>query len=67
MNTQNITITLDIETLGEIKTYAEATDISFEEFIECIVIDFLRFQKAEMEEIYMNDNGTQWLMPTDSF
>ena len=67
MNTKNITITLDIETVDEIKPYAVATDISIEEFIECIVVDFIRFQKAEMEEIYLNDDGTKWLMPTDSF
>ena len=67
MNTKNITITLDIETLEEIKSYATATDISVEEFIECIVADFIKFQNAEMEEIYLNDDGTQWLMPTDSF
>lgn len=67
MNTKNITVTLDIETLEEIKSYAKATDISIEEFVECIIADFIRFQKAEMEEIYLNDDGTQWLMPTDSF
>ncbi len=67
MNTKNITITLDIETLDEIKPYAVATDISVEEFIECIVADFIKFQNAEMEEVYLNDDGTQWLMTADSF
>ena len=67
MNTKNITIALDGETFEEIKSYATATDISVEEFVECIVTDFIRFQRAEMEEIYLNDDGVQWLMPTDSF
>ena len=56
-----------LKTLEEIKSYATATDVSVEEFVECIVADFIRFQKAEMKEIYLNDDGTTWLMPTDSF
>lgn len=67
MLTKNINITLDLETLEEIKNYAFATGVSVEEFIEDIVADFLRFQQAEMNEVYLNDDGTAWLMPTDSF
>ena len=67
MNENNITITLDVDTLEEVKTYAVATGVSIEAFIEAIVCDFFRFQQAEMEEVYLNDDGTAWLMPTDSF
>ena len=58
MNTNNLIITLDTYTLDEIKMYALATGVSPEEFIENIVVDFIRFQQAEMEEVYMNDDGT---------
>ena len=65
MNTNNLTITLDTYTLDEIKMYALATGVSPEEFIENMVVDFIRFQQAEMEEVYMNDDGTSWLVPKD--
>lgn len=65
MNTNNLTITLDTYTLDEIKMYALATGVSPEEFIENMVVDFIRFQQAEMEEVYMNDDGTSWLIPKD--
>lgn len=67
MNKQNLTITLDVDTLEEVKTYAVVTGVSIEAFIEAIVSDFFRFQQAEMEEVYLNDDGTAWLIPTDSF
>lgn len=67
MNEKNISITLDVDTFENVKTYAVATGVSIEVFIEAIVCDFFRFQQAEMEEVYFNDDGTAWLMPTDSF
>lgn len=67
MNEKSISITLDVDTLEEVKTYAVATGVSIEAFIEAIVCDFFKFQQAEIEEIYLNDDGTSWLIPTDSF
>ena len=67
MNEKNINITLDSDTFEEVKTYAVAAGVSIEAFIEAIVCDFFRYQNVEMEEVYLNDDGTAWLMPTDSF
>ena len=67
MDMRNITITLDTHTLEELKIYAVAIGISIEEFIEDVVVEFIRFQMSEMDELYLNDDGTSWLMPRDSF
>ena len=65
MDTRNITITLDIHTLEELKNYAVAIGISIEEFIEDVVVEFIRFQMSEMDEIYLNDDGASWFVPKD--
>ena len=65
MDMRNITITLDTHTLEELKIYAVAIGISIEEFIEDVVVEFIRFQMSEMDELYLNDDGTSWLVPKD--
>ena len=65
MDTRNITITLDTHTLEELKIYAVSIGISTEEFIEDVVVEFIRFQMSEMDELYLNDDGTSWLVPKD--
>ena len=63
MDMRNITITLDTHTIEELKKYAVAIGISTEEFIEDVVVEFIRFQMSEMDELYLNDDGTSWLVP----
>ena len=65
MDMRNVTITLDTHTLEELKNYAVAIGISTEEFIEDVVVEFIRFQMSEMDELYLNDDGTSWLITKD--
>lgn len=62
---KNINITLEDKTVEELKTYAMAMGITTEEFIEDVILEFVRFQAAEMDELYFNDDGTHWLVPRD--
>ena len=65
MKMKNLTITLDVHTIEELKTYADAIGISIAEFIEDVVIEFVKFQQSEMDELYLNDDGTKWLIPRE--
>ena len=65
MKMKNLTITLDVKTIEELKNYADAIGISIAEFIEDVVIEFVKFQQSEMDELYLNDDGTKWLIPRE--
>ena len=67
MKMKSLTITLDVHTIEALKTYEDAIGISIAEFIEDVVIEFVKFQQSEMDELYLNDDGTKWLIPRDWF
>lgn len=54
---KEIIIKLTEKQIEEIKDYADGAGITVADFIELLTINYLNFQKNELQEVYLNDDG----------
>lgn len=62
-----INIKLDKETFETLSDYAFALGITVSDFVPLVVADFIKMQDDELNEVYLNDDGTKWLFPMDDY
>lgn len=64
---KKLTVYLEEETFASLEDYAFAIGITVNEFVPLVVDDFLKLQEDELNEVYLNDEGTKWLFPMDDY
>lgn len=64
---KKLTVYLEEETFASLEDYAFAIGTTVNEFVPLVVADFLKLQEDDLNEVYLNDEGTKWLFPMDDY